>query len=82
MKTSGEYQVHFWRKNENIFGSSGNFQVMLPDEFPNFAEIFVRDNTIDDDLGIYRVLPTLGANAQTYAVVPDTGVEFAVIAPG
>ena len=32
---------------------------MVPDEFPNFFEIFVRDNTTDDDLGIYRVLPRL-----------------------
>ena len=56
---------------------------MLPDEFPNFAEIFVRDNTTDDDLGIYRVRPILGSNAQTHTVIPGTdGVDFAVIAPG
>ena len=82
VRTSGEYEVHFWRRNENVFSTSG-FQVMFPDEFPNFFEIFVRDNTTVDDLGIYRVLPTLtAANAQTHAVIPGTGVDFAVIAPG
>ena len=84
MRTTGEYQIHFWYKNENVFGISSNFQVMFPDEFPNFAEIFVRDNTTNDDLGIYRVQPTLTmANAQTHTVMPGTdGVDFAVIAPG
>ena len=82
VRTSGEYQVHFWRRNENLFGTSGNFQVMVPDEFPNFAEIFVRDNTTVDDLGIYSVQPTLTtANSQTHVIIPYT-VDFAVIAPG
>ena len=84
MRTSGEYEVHFWYKNENVFDASGNFQVMVPDEFPNFFEIFVRDNTTDDDLGIYRVQPRLtNANFQTHTILPGTsGVDFAVIAPG
>ena len=84
VRTTGEYQVHFWFKNENLFGTTGNFQVMFPDELPNFAEIFVRDNTTNDDLGIYRVRPTLtNANAQTHTIIPSSdGVDFAVIAPG
>ena len=84
VRTSGEYEVHFWNKNENLFGTSGNFQVMVPDEFPNFFEIFVRDNTTDDDLGIYRVQFTLTIyNSQTHTILPGTsGVDFAVIAPG
>ena len=82
VRTSGEYEVHFWRRNENLFGTPG-FQVMLPDEFPNFFEIFVRANTTDDDLGIYWVQPTLTtANTQTHTFIPGTGVDFAVIAPG
>ena len=82
VRTSGEYQVHFWFKNKNLFSSSA-FPVVLPDEFPNFFEIFVRDNTTDDDLGIYRVQPTLGANAQTHTIMPGpSGVDFTVIAPG
>ena len=83
VRTSGEYQVHFWRRNENLFSTTG-FQVMLPDEFPNFFEIFVRDNTTDDDLGIYSVLPTLTtANIGTHTIIPGIdGVDFAVIAPG
>ena len=57
---------------------------MLPQEFPNFFEIFVRDNTTDDDLGIYRVSLTLStANAQTHTILPGIdGVDFVVIAPG
>ena len=82
VRTSGEYEVHFWHKNENLFSLTG-FPVVLPDEFPNFAEIFVRDNTTNDDLGIYRVQPSLGANAQTHTIMPGTsGVDFAVIAQG
>ena len=82
VRTSGEYLLLNWRKNENQFGTS-NFQVMVPDEFPKFFEILVRDNTTDDELGIYRVLPTLAnANTGTHTIVPGSGVEIAVIAPG
>ena len=83
VRTTGEYQVHFWNKNENLFSHSG-FPVMFPQEFPNFFEIFVRDNTTDDDLGIYRVFLTLRtANTQTHTILPGPqGVDFAVIAPG
>ena len=82
MSTSGEYQVHFWNKDETQFGISGKFRVMFPNEFPNFFEIFVRDNTTDNDLGIYRVRPRLGDNFQ-HTVLPGTsGINFAVIAPG
>ena len=83
VRTSGEYQVHFWTRDENLFTTAG-FPVMLPQEFPNFAEIFVRDNTTNDDLGIYRVSPTLAAaNSQTHTTLPGVqGVDFAVIAPG
>ena len=82
VRTTGEYEVHFWYKNENLFGTSGNFQVMFPDEFPNFFEIFVRDNTTNDDLGLYRVVPLLtSTNVQTHTILPRTdGVDFAVIA--
>ena len=83
VRTSGEYEVHNWRKNENQFGTS-NFQVMVPEEFPNFFEIFVHDNTTDDDLGIYGVSPRLANyNAQTHTILPRyDGIEIAVIAPG
>ena len=84
VRTSGEYEVHFWRRNHYLFGTSGNFQVMVPEEFPNFFEIFVRDNTTDDDMGIYGVRSTLtSANAQSHTLLPGPdGVDFAVIAPG
>ena len=87
VRTSGEYQVHFWSRNENIFSAQpgSSFQVMLPQEFPNFAEIFVRDNTTDDDLmTTYRVRLSLAtANTQTHTLLPGPqGVDFAVIAPG
>ena len=82
VRTSGEYEVHFWNKDETQFGTSGKFRVTFPNEFPNFFEIFVRDNTTNNDLGIYRVQPRLGANFQ-HTVLPGTsGINFAVIAPG
>ena len=80
VRTTGEYEIHSWIRDENLFTTAG-FPVMLPQEFPNFAEIFVRDNTTDDDLGIYRVQPSLTtANAQTH--MGTQGVDFAVIEPG
>ncbi len=56
---------------------------VMPQDFPNFAEIFVRDNTTADDLGVYIVNPQLkSGSSQTHTIVPTGGVEFAVTAPG
>lgn len=54
---SGGYQWSAWRKNLNPFSvhPSNPFFVRVPDEFPNFYEIFVREPTTIDDLGVYEV---------------------------
>ena len=79
VRVSGEYSVLFWYK-----GASGSFipNGMLPQQFPNFHEIFVRDNTTVDDEGLYIVIPQLKSGTSlTHTIIPTGGVEFAVIAP-
>ena len=77
VRVSGDYQVLFWWK-----GASGQAipRVMRPQEFPNFYEIFVRDNTTTEDEGLYRVTAQL--DNVTYTVTPTGGVDFAVTSPG
>ena len=43
-------------------------QVMRPQEFPNFYEMFVRDNTTAEDEGVYIVAPQLktGTDINTF----------------
>ena len=70
----------FWRK-----GTGSNFipGQMLPQEFPNYFETFVRDNTTADDEGIYIVRPQFkSGTSQSHFLVPTGGVDFGVIAPG
>ena len=51
-RASGGYQHYDWTRNGEPFGSAG-FPV-TPQEFPNFVEIFVREPTTVDDLGVYE----------------------------
>ncbi len=54
-----------------------------PQEFPNYFETFVRDNTTAEDEGFYIVQPQLNFGAsQTHFFTPTGGVDFGVIAPG
>ena len=54
-RASGGYRQLDWSKNGVAFTLSlGSFTVTLQ-EFPNFFEIFVRDNTSTNDLGVYEV---------------------------
>ena len=54
------------------------FVVDRPNELPNFAEIFVRGDTSESDLGTYTVqLTAFDSATQT---IPD-GIEFQVIPP-
>ena len=52
-RASGGYGQLDWNRNQNPFGSS-SFTVTLQ-EFPNFFEIFVREPTTANDLGVYCV---------------------------
>ena len=76
VRVSGDYEVLFWNKgtaNQAIPG------LMEPQELPNFYETFVRDNTTDEDVGIYRVTPQFKpGTAGLYTLIPSGGVDFAV----
>jgi len=50
-RASGGYQHYDWLRNGNPV-NQGTFSVTL-DEFSNFFEIFVREPTNMDDLGVY-----------------------------
>ena len=73
-RASGGYQQFDWIKNGVPFtlAQGQPFTVTLQ-EFPNFFEIFVRDSTTTNDLGVYEVdlIPNAGQ-----AQVPE--VDFAV----
>ena len=76
-RASGGYQWLEWSKNGFPFRAAGTpgtspFIVTIQ-EFPNFFENFVRDNTTADDLGVYEVEVVLSPG-QTQ--VPE--LEFAV----
>ncbi len=80
VRVSGEYEVLFWHK-----GAINNFipGSMRPQEFPNYFETFVRDNTTPADEGLYIVQPQLkSGTTQTHTITPTDGVDFGVIAPG
>ena len=72
-RASGGYRQFDWTKNNNPFtlALGQPFTVTLQ-EFPNFFEIFVRDTTTANDLGVYEVDLVLNTGRQ----VPE--VQFAV----
>ena len=74
-RASGGYQRFNWFRNGSLFNPSPSapFYVIVPREFPNFFEIFAREPTTTEDLGVYRA-DFLLAPGQTQ--VPD--VEFVV----
>ena len=62
-RASGGYSQFEWMRNGNPFQvASGPFPISL-EEFPNFFEIFVRDNTTVNDLAEYNV-DLLGGQTQ------------------
>ena len=77
-RASGTYQMFDWQRNGNAFRTISNqgpspFIVTLQ-EFSNFFEIFVRDNTTANDLGVYEVDLILNTGPQVqevdFAVTP------------
>ena len=71
-RASGGYRQLDWQRNGSPFSlTQGQFIVMLQ-EFPNFFEIFVRDRTTTNDLGVYEVDLVINTGSQ----VPE--VQFAV----
>ena len=80
VRVSGDYEVLFWNKGTSDQAIPG---LMEPQELPNFYETFVRDNTTDEDVGIYIVQSQLKfGTANIYTLSPSGGVDFAVITPG
>ena len=64
-RASGGYRQFDWLRNGNEIRTAENTQSSSPfiitlQEFPNFFEIFVRDNTTVSDLGVYEVDLQLG----------------------
>ena len=64
-RASGGYRQIEWIKNGNPFtlGPGQPFTITLQ-EFPNFFEIFVRDSTTLNDLGLYEVELVLNTGPQ------------------
>ena len=52
-RASGGYTRFDWFRNGSLYSLSGLFHVVIPREFPNFFEIFAREPTTTDDLGVY-----------------------------
>ena len=76
VRATGQYNFIVWVRNGDAAGTSG-FPVSNTDNFAHFSEIYVKNVTTMDDLGLYDVqLP--GAPGVSAA---DT-IEFNVIAPG
>ena len=78
-RASGGYQQFDWTRNGNEFRTIENTQSLSPfivtlEEFSNFFEIYVRDNTTVSDLGVYEVELALGTGQTGQA--PE--VEFTV----
>ena len=64
-RASGGYQQFDWSKNNNLFTpiQGQPFTVTLQ-EFTNFFEIFVREPTTVNDLGVYEVELVLNTGPQ------------------
>lgn len=62
-KASGRYEKIVWSRNGVEYGEPG-FAVSMPQEFPEFYEMFVRDPTSSDDFGVYSVTLTLVNGSQ------------------
>ena len=64
-RASGGYQQFDWVKNGNVFTliPGQPFTVTLQ-EFPNFFEIFAREPTTVNDLGVYEVDLVLNTGPQ------------------
>ena len=76
LRVSGDYEALSWNKG-NVFGNIPG--LMEPQEVPNFYEIFTRDSTTAEDMGLYIVTPQFMAS---YTQVPSTRIDFKVIPPG
>ena len=71
-RASGGYRQLDWTKNMDTFTTTqGQPFTVTPQEFPNFFEIFVREPTTVNDLGLYEVdLTGLQISEVDFTVTP------------
>ena len=79
VRVPGDYNVLFWNKGTSTQSIPG---LMEPQELPNFYEIFTRDNTTNEDRGIYIVTPQFKTGTESDYTIEPSGVDFAVTSPG
>ena len=72
VRAAGGYLAIQWRRNGITAGQNG-----FTGSFTNFAEIYVTENTVMQDLGVYEV--TLNPNPGQSR--PDL-IQFVVMEPG
>ena len=82
-RASGGYSQFEWTRNGNPFMlRSGGFPITLQ-EFSNFFEIFVREPTTADDLGVYEVEIGVGTGSQVpeilFAVTPYSEFVYVTV---
>ena len=75
VRATGRYNLIEWRRNTASFFSS-NFPVTLQ-ELPNFFEIFVREPTTRDDLGVFTaaLVPSVTTTEVINFAVIEAGIE-------
>ena len=78
VRATGQYNLIEWRRNGfgfSIFPGSG-FSITLQ-ELPNFFEIFVREPTTRDDLGVFtaELSPSITASEVINFAVVGAGIE-------
>ena len=80
VRVTGDYEMLSWNKQGTIYQTIPGLKE--PQELLNFHEIFTRDNTTAEDLGIYLVTPQFKNGTEgLYNLVPSESVNFAVIPP-
>ena len=77
VRATGQYNFIVWTRNGNLAGSSG-FPISNNNNFAHFSEIYVKDMTTMDDLGVYDIQLPGGASGVSAA----DAIDFIVIAPG
>ena len=80
VRATGRYNFISWNKNGNPASTdtTAAFPVSNTENFAHFSEIYVKDMTTMDDLGLYEVQLPAGASGISAA----DQIEFNVIAPG
>ena len=80
VRVTGDYERLLWGKGTSSQAIPGLMELQ---ELPNFNEIFTRDNTTNEDVGMYIVTPHFKSGTEgLYTLIPNGGIDFAVFPPG